>query len=141
VEAYNANLVSMEWHPTRAVLRSFGLALALLCVARAVWSWTAAAGFAADWNTWLAGCAVALAALALWQPGVFRAPYVVLGVLTFPFRWFLAFATMAALYFLVLTPIAIILRLTRRSVASSQPPAAWRISPARGDKPSYFRQF
>lgn len=141
MDAHNASLVNIEWRPARAVLRSFGLALALLCIARAAWSWSVTPKDAIHWSTALAGSAVALTGLALWRPSLFRVPYVVLGVLTYPVRWLLAFTTIAALYFLVLTPIACILRSTRRRVTGSESPSAWRISPARGEKASYFRQF
>jgi hypothetical protein len=134
MDQYNGHLASLDWQPTRATLRSFGLALASLCIARAVWRVSAG-----DWNALLAGSGVAIACLAVWRPSLFRAPYVVLGVLSYPMRWLVAFLTLAALYFAVLTPVACILRLTRRSAGAA--PSAWRISPPRGDKASYFRQF
>lgn len=144
MEQYNAKLVSLDFHPAHAVLRSFGLALALLCVARAAWSWAVAQGGGLDWTHGLyTGSAVALASLAWWRSGWLRMPYLFVSTLTFPVRWLIAFATLATLYFLVLTPVACILRVTRRGPHSRgvAAPTSWRISPARGDKPSYFRQF
>lgn len=131
------DLVSLDLHPPRATLRSFGLALAILCVGRAAWNWSVAgSGIPIVWT----GSAVAVALLAVWRPSLLRAPYVMLGVLTFPARWLIAFTTIAVLYFVVLTPIACILRLTRGG-AGSHTPSTWRISPPRGNKSSYFRQF
>jgi hypothetical protein len=134
------HLVSIDFRPARATLRSFGLALAILCFVRALWTGTVAhSGIPYAWT----GSAVAVAALALWRPSLLRAPYVLLGALTFPVRWLLAFTTIAVLYFVVLTPIACILRLSRGHDSSpgAHTPSSWRISPPRGNKSSYFRQF
>ncbi|HET8933735.1 MAG TPA: SxtJ family membrane protein [Polyangiales bacterium] len=127
--------------PARTTLRSFGLALAVLCFVRAAWTWSVAtSGGGAFIPCVWTGSAVAVALLALWRPSTLRAPYVMLGVLTFPVRWLLAFTTLAVLYFAVLTPIACVLRFSRGG-AGSHTPSAWRISPPRGNKSSYFRQF
>lgn len=141
MEQYNGKLVSLDFHPPRAVLRSFGLALALLCSARDVWIWAAQGGGLASTHGMYTGIAVAVSGVALWRASLLRVPYAIVAVLTFPLRWLVAFATLATLYFLVLTPVACILRVTRRGPHGPDTPTTWRISPARGDKPSYFRQF
>lgn len=137
MDLYDANLVKLDLRPARAALRSFGLAIAFLCAGRAAWSYAVAAnGIPYVWT----GSAVTVALLALWHPSILRAPYVMLGVFTFPARWLFAFTTVALLYFVVLTPIACILRLTRAG-AGTPTPSAWRISAPRGNKSRYFRQF
>jgi hypothetical protein len=135
MDQYNGGLVSIEWQPARATLRSFGCALALLCVGRGVWSWT---------NSGSVSIAVglALAGIALWRPRTLQRPYVLLGVLSFPVRWLLSFCVLAVVYFAIITPIACGVRLARRFGAREHATQShWRVSPARGDKPSYFRQF
>jgi hypothetical protein len=136
MDQYSGGLVSIEWHPARATLRSFGLALALLCIGRGVWSWTNSGPAAA-----LIAVGLMLAAVAHWRPSTLHKPYVLLGVLSFPLRWLLSFCVLAVVYFALITPIAYGVRLARRFSGRDTNQTNWRVPAARGDKPSYFRQF
>jgi len=139
MDAYRGGLVSIEREPQRNTLRSFGLALALVCFARAAWSCT----YSACTTAIVTSCmGLALAAIALQRPSMLRWPFVLLGVVSFPVRWLLSFSVLAVLYFVVITPIACGVRVARRLRTREQTLGSeWRVSPARGDKPSYFRQF
>lgn len=142
MEHERSGLVSIDRQPQRATLRSFGLALALLCSARGAWSWTNNAYTTAM----VAGSlAFAFASVAVLRPNILHRPYVLLGVLSFPLRWSLSYLVLAVVYFAVITPVACGVRIARRLRArdarDETPHSHWRHSPPRGDKPSYFRQF
>jgi hypothetical protein len=136
----DTGLAAIDRQPSRATLRSFGVALALLCVGRAAWSWTDCAYNAVIVS---AGIAAALACIALFLPSKLRGLYVLLGVLSYPLRWLLSYLVLAVVYFGVITPVALGVRLARRlrSREITKQRSNWRVSPPRGDKPSYFRQF
>jgi hypothetical protein len=135
----SSGLVSIDRQPRRATLRSFALALALLCLARGIWSWTNSAYTTAMIASSLG---VAFASVAVLRPNVLHRPYVLLGVMSFPLRWLLSYLVLAAVYFAVITPVACGVRIARKlRTRDETPDSHWRHSPPRGDKPSYFRQF
>lgn len=139
MDQHTGGLVSIDRQPQRATLRSFGLALALLCVARGVWSWTNNAHTTA---TVISALGLVLAGAAFLRPSTLHGPYVMLGVLSYPLRWTLSFIVLSVAYFAVITPIACGVRLARKlRVRDENPQSHWRASPPRGNKPSYFRQF
>jgi hypothetical protein len=135
MEEYSDSLVRLDRHPTRAALRGFGVALALLCFTRAALSLYS--GGQPVW-TGLAGCVAA--PLAVFGPELLRGLYILLGVLSYPVRWLVAFSILALLYFVVITPVAWLFRLTRR-VHTTGAQSAWHTAKPRGDKADYFRQF
>jgi hypothetical protein len=156
-----SGLVSIDREPERKTLRNFGLALALLCVVRGVWSaialdptYTSKSAAVRAINSAyqtaaVTGCVgLALACIALLRPSMFHRPYVLLGVLSFPLRWLLSYLVLALVYFAVITPVACGVRIVRklqardaRDARDETPHSHWRHSPPRGDKTSYFRQF
>lgn len=135
MEEHSDSLVRLDRHPTRSALRGLGVALALLCFVRAALSlysggqpvWTALAGTIAIALAWL-------------RPELLRGLYTLLGVLSYPVRWLVAFSVLAVLYFVVITPVAWVFRLTRRSHTGNGQ-SAWHAAKPRGDKTDYFRQF
>jgi hypothetical protein len=129
------SLVRIDRHPGVGTLRSFGLAIGLVCGVRFAWSWWMSQPAVLTCGLGLVAIAAACA-----RPEWLRAPYVLLATLTFPVRWLLAFTVIAVLYFLLITPVAVAVRLVRR-MRGSPAPEGWRVSPTRGDKHSYFRQF
>lgn len=149
MEIARDSLVSLDRNPSRTALRSFGYALALVCLGRAVWSCATSLGSTQLTPETYAAAAGAAAAFALarHRPDVLRMPYVLLSWLSYPLRWLLAMWVLAALYFAVITPLAVMVRLARlaRRTAHPQPvqhvDTAWVASTARADKSEYFRQF
>jgi phage shock protein PspC (stress-responsive transcriptional regulator) len=98
----------IERHPSPRQLAIFGLTwLALL----AIW------GTIAWWNgsptaagvCW--GLAVAVPALGLLRPGLLRIVYLAMVYATFPIGLVISYVILAATYYLVLTPIGLLLRL------------------------------
>src|SRR5262245_36904127 len=133
-------LVELQRNPTSRQLRQFALLWPCLLLVAAWWFWyrdRAATAAAA-----LVVCAVASAVLGLWRPAAMRGPYIAWMVVTFPIAWIVAHALMAAVYFLIITPIGLMLRarrdpLERRFDATTY----WKPRESRTDPSSYFRQY
>jgi hypothetical protein len=135
MDEYTDGLVRFDGHPSRASLRAFGVALALLCCARAALSLVLG-----EQPVWTALAGVFAAVIAIVRPELLRGLYILFGVLTYPVRWLVAVTALAVLYFVVITPIAWLFRLTRRSKLGATA-SAWHTARPRGNKTDYFRQF
>lgn len=138
----DASLVHVDWQPSRARLRSFGVALLIVLAWSAVGRVRATGGdaLAVALGT-LAGVSLALCLL---RPELLRLPYVTLGAVTYPVRWLVAFLSLALLYYGLVTPIAVCVRRVRKPRAQSGEPdvaSAWVAARPRPDKAHYFRQF
>jgi hypothetical protein len=148
MDEHTDSLVSLDLQPNRATLRGFGWAVAVLCLGRTLWHWHQAHVLALPTFS----LAFIVLAVALWAPTLLRAPYALLNTLTYPVRWLFAFSVLALLYFAVITPMAWLLRLSRRfqSLDRTDAPgvpgkSAWQPVAPRSSrdlgKADYFRQF
>jgi len=107
------SLVEIEWHPSARQLRVFGISglvasIVAALVLRFVWAATAAASLAVI----AAGVAIFLCSLSC--PRLTRILYVGLTVAVMPIGLVVSFVLLAAFYFLLLTPIALLFRLIGR---------------------------
>jgi hypothetical protein len=140
------SLVRIEWQPSAASLRSFGAALVCVLAWSLVNRYRSAGALALRDPLGLASgsLTLAVAALAVIRPELLRLPYVALGTLTYPARWLVAFLSLALLFYGLVTPIAVCVRLVRKHRARSGDPdhaSGWVVSRPRPDKAHYFRQF
>ena len=135
-------LVGLEWHPSRRDLRAFGFATAVVCSALAFAvahsAWPDRASFGAVRSILFAASLLCIV-VALARPSWFRPLYVVLTCVTFPIRWLVAWASLLALFFVVLTPIAFAVRRLRTRVHQT-PGSAWLPARKRPERARYFRQ-
>jgi len=139
-------LVRIDWRPSRASLRSFGVALLIVLLSSALARGQRVELGSVPRDPIVVGCAtfaLLVAGLAAFRPEWLRMPYVALGALTYPARWLMAFLSLALLYYGLITPIAVCVRLLRRQRARSgqSDTSAWIAPRARRDKSHYFRQF
>lgn len=145
-----SRLVEINWTPTDRVLRDFGFiatgvfGLVALSMTRH-WLWFAHREVppVVMWVT--VGVAVFSLAAAVVAPRANRPLYVGLTVVSFPIGFVVSHVIMAVLFFLVLTPVALIMRAVGRDVLqrrTQRPPASywWPVEPPSG-KSQYFRQF
>ena len=146
-------LVKLDLNPGRRTLRQFGI-IALVFFG-AVGAWTlyrsTFLGFELEppATTILGGTLVALGALsgllALVAPAAVRPLYVGLVVITFPIGFVVSHVILAVLYYLVLTPIGLLMRLfgydpmQRRLDPAA--PSYWEDKAPVTDVKSYFRQY
>ncbi len=137
-------LVEINKNPTRSQLRTFAL----------VWfpAFCALVGFLLFRNVgetpayvvWGAGAAISLAGLAV--PSFMRIVFVGLMYLTFPMGFVVAHVLLAIIYFAVLTPIGLLMRLTSydpmgRRKSKDAESTYWTTRAGKRPRKSYFRQF
>jgi len=138
----------MKWsdipfNPSRKVLRQFA-ALWLVCFMA-----LGASQYFAKGRPQL-GLALAAAAVIIGLPGLIWPPllrwlFVACTVLTFPIGWLISLLVLWALYFLVLTPVAVFFRLRGRDLLGRKPAperdSFWEPKQTPRDLRSYFRQY
>jgi hypothetical protein len=135
------SLIRLNTHPSRGQLRLFGvLALIFLGVVGALAWHRAAPGAAAVW--WTAGGVVAAAGLI--EPRVLRPVYLAAVIVSFPLGLVSSYLILGAVYYLVLTPVGLMMRLaghdplTRRFEAGRT--TYWKSRDAARAAASYLRQ-
>jgi len=118
-------LTEIQWHPTARQLRVFGVGGLLASIAAAlvlhfVW------GTAALWAIIVLAAGVALCLCSLISTAVTRILYLGLTLVAMPVGFVVSFVLLAAFYFLLLTPVALVFRLIGRDVLCR----SWRGRPA-----------
>lgn len=136
-------LVSIPWNPSRKDLRIFA-ALQVLFFAFIAWTVWKRTGS----STAAAGIVVISAGIGLVgviAPAAIRWIYVGWMIAVFPIGWVVSHTIIAAVYFLVITPIGLIMRLAGRDPMERRfDPTAktyWKVRPPAPDNARYFRQF
>ncbi len=137
-----ASLLKIRLQPERRELRNFGLAGALIVVAVTLLRWRGAL----IWQSGAGGgAALVLVSLALAAPSALRLLYIGLSVITFPIGWVVSHVLLGVLFFGLITPLGLIMRLFGRDRMgrSRDPKAASYFLPRepRKDKSGYFRQY
>jgi len=137
-------LIEIEWHPTGRQLRIFGIGglLASMLAALALhFAWGATALSAGI--VLAAGTAVFLCSLLV--PTVARLFYVGLTLAALPLGLVVGFLLLAAFYFLLLTPVALVFKLMDRDVLErrfdARAESYWVPHRIGADKERYFHQF
>jgi hypothetical protein len=118
--------------------------------------WLAFLALAACWQFWVADrtiLAIVLGALALTVgpiglafPQLLRPVFVGWMFAVFPLSWALSLVLLAAIYYLLLTPLGLVFRLLGRDRLALKPAAAaantyWKVKPMPSDPGSYYRQY
>jgi len=131
-------LIQINRNPTARVLRWFAAFWVLF-----VGFWGFVLPREAGLAAWAA--AIAVGAADLWRPRAIRWVYLGLCYLTFPIGWTLSHLVLAFVYYFLLTPIGVIMRLTGRDPLHRrfEPSASSYWVPHRppDETGRYFRQF
>ncbi|MDX2149889.1 MAG: SxtJ family membrane protein [Bryobacteraceae bacterium] len=133
---------SLDLNPSRRTLRQFA-ALSLV-----VFGALAAARLTGDLAS-PTGRTFAVLAVAIGVPGLLYPPlirWVFVGwmILVFPIGWLISHLVLGVIFFLIVTPIAFVFRLTGRDRLRMRPgdrPSYWEERPARTDAAGYLRQY
>jgi hypothetical protein len=135
------SLLPIDRHPTRRQLWVFGAAWFLLLGVAAVRIWLRHHPLPA---AIVAALAVGLPLAGRVDLGLLRRVYVGLSLVTYPLGWLVSWVVLALAYYIVLTPIALVMRLFRHDPLQRtfDRSAATYWSPRPGSPPpeSYFRQ-
>ena len=122
-------LIEIEWHPTAKQLRVFGVGGLLASIVAAlvlhfVW------GAAVLWAIVVLAAGAAIFLCSLISPAVTRILYIGLTLVAMPIGFVVSFILLAAFYFLLLTPVALVFRLIGRDALCrswrGRPALAWR---------------
>jgi hypothetical protein len=146
-------LLAVEWNPDRRQLRSFGLIFAVLCLAAGTWAhfthalvWIAvprATALAAANTLWIAAAGVG--ALAAMAPALLRPLYLLLTAISVPIGFVIGHAVLGAVFFGLITPVALIFRITGRDVLARRidrgAASYWTLKQPVKNPIRYFRQF
>jgi hypothetical protein len=147
------SVIEINWNPGRRQLRSFGIICLVAFGAIGAWVYFrhsifgfGMAGPTASTTAYvLWGVAVLCAALAGAAPPALRPLYVALSAITLPIGFVVSHVVLALLFYIVLTPIGLVMRLTGWDPLSRRfDPGAdsyWTRREAVTDVKRYYRQF
>lgn len=137
----------MKWSdlplkPTPRVLRQFAAAWLVFCL---VVAWRQGL-FRGPTTAGIAWGAVALAGAAgLVRPSLLRWLFVAATVAAFPIGWLVTHAMLGIMFYLVLTPVAVVFRWRRRDALqlrrSPDRTSYWRVRDTRPEPGRYLKQF
>ena len=137
-------LIDIEWHPSGRQLRTFGvsgLAASVIASLVLLFVWSAAL----LWALVVLGLGLGIFLCSLISPRIARVLYVGLTVAVLPIGLVVSFVLLAAFYFGLLTPLALVFRLIGRdSLHRRFDPAAdsyWTPHKPSEDMDRYFHQF
>jgi hypothetical protein len=136
-------LIEINHNPSRSELRQFaGIWFPALAAVISYWVWQLADATSAMYV--LAG-AVAAGAVGVARPTWFRYVYIGWMYAAFPIGWTVSHLVLGATYYLLFTPIGLIMRLFGRDTMQRKfdPTAStyWIVRKERTDADRYFRQF
>ena len=137
------NWSDIPFNPSRKMLRQFAAAFFVIFLVLGAWKvWFTSQlllGLA------LVGLAMLVGLAGLVRPALLRRIFVAWMVVAFPIGWLISQIILAVLYFLVLTPVAWMLRLRRRDGLGRRPTpdraSYWEPKHSPLDPRSYFRQY
>jgi len=137
-------LTEIQWHPTAKQLRVFGVGGLLASIAAALvlhFAW----GTATLWPMLVLAAGTAICLCSLVSPRLARVLYIGLTLAAMPIGFVVSFILLAAFYFLLLTPVALVFRLIGRDVLYRRFDAAaesyWVPHKPSEDMERYFHQF
>ncbi len=103
-------MIRIEHNPSRRQLAVFGLMWLVFFGILGGMAWWRTGSFVSAGGFWATGALVP--ALGLVRPGVLRIIYLAAAYATFPIGFVVSYIILAVVYYFVLTPIGLVLRLT-----------------------------
>lgn len=145
-------MIPIDWKPERRKLRQFGFIAFAAFGALGGWVLWRGGLFGADFGAARVPVAAALGAVgaicalfSLFAPGANRYLYVGMMVATWPIGFVVSFVMLGVLFYLVVSPISLGMRLAGRDPLhrrfDKSAPTYWRKVVARRSSDSYFRQY
>ena len=135
------SLFEIDYRPARKALRTFGVAAAVLLGMAAVLIWARSPTAAIA----LGVAAIGSAGMAIARPEALRWPFVGLSLVTWPIGLAVSWVVLAVLYYLVITPVGLVMRLFGRDALARQfdrfAATYWTERRPVEDPGRYFRQY
>lgn len=136
----------MHWadvtaRPLRQTIRQF--AVLFLVVFGGFAAWRAWHGDVGGFTKAMAFAAVGIGGLGAWRPEAIRFVYTGWMIVAFPIGWTVSHALLAALYYFVFSPVAVVFRLVGRDALNRrrrQVESYWTAKAGAVEDASYFRQ-
>jgi len=136
-------MIDLNLNPSKRELKTFGLGalVFLTIVAGLVWRRSGSTTAPAI----LLAVGVVIAVLGFAAPRVVRPLFIALMVINYPIGWVVTHIVMAFIFYLVVTPLAGIMKLTGRDPMERRfdrsAATYWKRRPTETDPSRYFRQF
>jgi hypothetical protein len=136
-------MIELNLNPTRNELRNFGLAALAFSaiVATIVFRRTGSTSAAAT----IVSVGVIVAVLGFVLPKAIRPVFVVMTIVGYPIGWVMTHAIMGVIFYLVVTPVGVIMRLCGRDPMERgfdrRAASYWKPRRTDSDSRRYFRQF
>jgi hypothetical protein len=135
-------MIAIQWNPERKQLRQFaGIWFPAFC-ALVGWSVARKTG---HWHEvevgWVIAGVISIAGLVF--PPIIRPVFVGLILATFPIGWVVSQVLLGAIFYGIVTPLGLILRLTGHDPLQLKPPkgnSLWQTPVGKSDPVSYLRQ-
>ena len=137
-------LLEVNWKPTSRELRQFALIwFPLACLMIGLMIWRATGSFA--WGAVPVGVALILAPIAFWNLAFARRLFVGWMIAVYPLGWTISHLLMATIYFLLITPMGLLMRLFSRDSMGTKfdetRESYWTEHQSPKNKQQYFRQY
>lgn len=136
-------IVEVNWHPSNRDLRLFAVAQAVALVFLGWWIHRRPGGDYVAAAIVVGGLVGMIAGV--WKPRLLRGVYVAWMLAAFPIGWVMSHLLLAAVYYGMVTPMAIYFRWTGRDLLQlserQQAESHWIARPETREPSSYFRQF
>jgi len=136
-------VVEINWRPTAGQLRVFSALLVVFAVAVSAWLY-----YKTDFSQiaiYVLAIGTSAGVVGLAWPPFARVVYVVWMVLVLPIGWIVSHTMLAVLFYLVFTPIAIIMKLcgydSMQRKFDRQAATYWKRRQQNDDTSRYFKQF
>lgn len=135
--------VDVQLNPPNKTLRQFAILWIVFVAGISLWQWYRH-GLGA-WFAWTAGGGLLIGLLGLIFPQVIRPLFVILSVITFPIGWMVSRIILAIIFYGVVTPIGLAMRLSGRDVLErsfrANQTSYWSNKPQPGAVRRYLQQF
>jgi hypothetical protein len=137
-------LIQVNWEPSRRELRQFaGIWFPPFFALVGALIWNFSGSLTAALVIWSAALAVSV--VGVWRPEKMRPIFVGWMVAAFPIGWMITHLLLGVVFYLVMTPIGLVMRLLRRDPMARRfdksTATYWSPHNPGGDTARYFRQF
>jgi len=136
-------MIEINWKPTRRELRQFSVALIVAAAAVGGLLWWKVGPNQISQVLWIGGPALGLIGLVV--PPLMRPVFVGLSLVAFPIGYVVGFVALAFVYYLLVTPIALVFRLLGRDPMHRRfdlsATTYWIRRPETPSAKRYFQQF